>query len=393
MYRRFVTYFRQKVFDIVDWGEKSSEMNSDQFVPKVCRILSDPSIGVGYEVKDFRQRNIQSLWAGYGYISRLTLEPADATFTPNVNTVIAKCVRPRRGETGISHERKLKSYQVEAEFYRVMAPRLLETPDTVQGLFGIPTPYHVESDGNDALFLLSDLSPDYPSSPGGFSFQEACAPLGWLAAFHACFWEQTPSPGVWEEGSYWHFQTRHDEWQSMGRSWKRLQQAAPAIDQRLRGCFRDGSLPPAPQTFAHRTCVHGDPKDANIMTSRDKTKIAFYDFQYVGGGYGSRDLVYFFCAAMDSDAVEHHEEELLRLYHEQLCAKLADPTSFPFEMLLQQFELCLLDYVRFMAGWGMWGNSSWASKRAESILNRIDQGKLLTQEEYFDLIYELYPVN
>mmetsp|Transcript_18756 Transcript_18756/g.25758 ORF Transcript_18756/g.25758 Transcript_18756/m.25758 type:complete len:101 (+) Transcript_18756:1-303(+) len=99
---------------------------------------------------------------------------------------------------------------------------------------------------------------------------------------------------------------------------------------------------------------------------------------------------------MGADSVEGAgEEELLRSYHRQLTARLPGPAaeSFPFEALLAQFELCLADYTRFMAGWGMWGNSDWAERRTEQILDKIDGGTLLSsQDDYFDAVYLAYPL-
>ena len=62
---------------------------------------------------------IQELWSGYGQIVRIQLDGGMA------GTVIAKHVRlpdrtnhPRGWNSSLSHERKLKSYQVEPIWYR-----------------------------------------------------------------------------------------------------------------------------------------------------------------------------------------------------------------------------------------------------------------------------------
>ena len=61
---------------------------------------------------------IQSLWSGYGSIKRLQVKGAGAP------SVIVKLVsppssadHPRGWNTGLSHQRKLKSYQVESNWY------------------------------------------------------------------------------------------------------------------------------------------------------------------------------------------------------------------------------------------------------------------------------------
>ena len=62
---------------------------------------------------------LQALWSGYGEILRLTL--ADGAYP----SVILKHIKlptltnhPRGWNTGLSHRRKIRSYQVEARFYR-----------------------------------------------------------------------------------------------------------------------------------------------------------------------------------------------------------------------------------------------------------------------------------
>ena len=60
---------------------------------------------------------VQSLWSGYGSIKRYELEGSDDP------SVIVKHVKPDQGahprgwNTDLSHERKLKSYQVEINWY------------------------------------------------------------------------------------------------------------------------------------------------------------------------------------------------------------------------------------------------------------------------------------
>ena len=78
---------------------------------------------MGAETAEVAER-IQTLWSGYGEILRLQLTGAD------VDTVVLKRVDPptrarhRRGwTTSRSHERKLRSYQVELCWYRDWAPR------------------------------------------------------------------------------------------------------------------------------------------------------------------------------------------------------------------------------------------------------------------------------
>ena len=77
---------------------------------------------------------IQSLWSGYGAILRVTMSPAAI-----VPSAIVKHVRPKsaahhpRGWSGrTSHERKLRSYEVEQAFYSEWSPHPCEPHRTAR---------------------------------------------------------------------------------------------------------------------------------------------------------------------------------------------------------------------------------------------------------------------
>jgi len=85
----------------------------------------------------------------------------------------------------------------------------------------------------------------------------------------------------------------------------------------------------------------------------------------------------------------------LSYYHQQLLKNiceflvsgalpddLGNTEPYSLQELIQHYELSLIDYVRFMAGWGMWGNVDYAERRVLELLNVIDGGQTLTAEEY-----------
>lgn len=96
------------------------------------------------------------------------------------------------------------------------------------------------------------------------------------------------------------------------------------------------------------------------------------------------------------------EMEMLRVYHTKLNAYIRQYAStdcdtatstadvYDFTQLQKHYELSLLDYVRFMTGWGMWGNAQYAEQRVNELLDRIDGGKLLSPAAYETVIRGMY---
>ncbi|MEC7716964.1 MAG: choline kinase, partial [Planctomycetota bacterium] len=163
---------------------------------------------------------VQSLWSGYGQIVRCHL-------TESVSpSVILKHIRwpeeqgHKYGWTSDrSHQRKLKSYQVETVWYQRYATRCLDA-------CRVPDCLAVERRPDGVLLLLEDLD------SAGFAGRrqrvrdtvvDAC--LTWLANFHATFMQERPE-GLWTVGTYWHLATRPDELNALEDS--RLKVAAAA---------------------------------------------------------------------------------------------------------------------------------------------------------------------
>lgn len=88
---------------------------------------------------------------------------------------------------------------------------------------------------------------------------------------------------------------RPEELEQMGREWADLKEAARQLDRALKGFAAPNDVEP---TGLYRTLVHGDCKSENILFSEDGGRCAMYDFQYVGGGYGARDLAYLFTSSI-----------------------------------------------------------------------------------------------
>ena len=100
---------------------------------------------------------------------------------------------------------------------------------------------------------------------------------------------------------------------------------------------------------------------------------ALYDLQYVGLGLPTLDLVYFLGTSVESKLLKSlaDERELLQDYFQELQrAAEADASEYTFDKFWMHWELAIVDWCRFMAGWGFWGNDRWVERRAKEIVAR-----------------------
>jgi aminoglycoside phosphotransferase (APT) family kinase protein len=287
------------------------EPSSAQAAPRIAQLAGASSAR--------RTERIQQLWDGYGEAARYEL-----TGGP-VDSVVVKEVRPGAGR-GRSHDRKLRSYQVEQAWYGRWASRCGPA-------CRVPRALGCERADGRWLFVLEDLdAAGFPLHTPFLSDQRLAACLRWLAAFHATFLGERPS-GLWKIGTYWHLKTRPDELSAMARG--PLRDAAGAIDARLNGA-------------RFLTLVHGDAKPSNFCFSRDGRSVAAVDFQYVGGGCGMKDVAYLL-AGEDRSATKR----ALDLYFGALRRCLAggvDGAALEAEWRTL-FAWAWADFERFLAGW------------------------------------------
>ena len=96
---------------------------------------------------------IQSLWSGYGQIVRLELNGGTHSSVVLKHTKLpSSSNHPRGWNTGLSHQRKVRSYQVEAHWYQHYADHCgadCEVPDCLA----------VESGENETCLLYTSPSP------------------------------------------------------------------------------------------------------------------------------------------------------------------------------------------------------------------------------------------
>ncbi len=275
---------------------------------------------------------IQSLWSGYGRISRYEL------FGATVKTVVVKYIalnqsteHLRGWKTHFGHLRKVKSYQVETAWYKDWSQHCTEE-------CRIPAFIGSYAEDQDQWIVMEDLNSDFPRRKSELEMKEVRACLNWLANFHATFMGKEPV-GLWEIGTYWHLRTRPDEWDRLEHA--ELKAKAEAIDQALNDC-------------RYKTIVHGDAKLANFCFSECGDRVAAVDFQYVGGGCGMKDVAYFLGSCLSSQDYEKHQEALLAFYFSALKSALTS-SNIKFEELelewRRMYPFAHTDFTRFLLGW------------------------------------------
>lgn len=278
-----------------------------------------------------KEELIQTLWSGYGKILRVTLEGADWP------TAIVKLVspptqknHPRGWNTDIGHQRKLRSYQVEEAWYRHYATDLDQC--RTARFIGAAAGAHGQ------LMVMEDLDASgYHLRKQIVDLEEIKACLSWLAGFHAFYLGKAPD-GLWEEGTYWHLDTRPEEFRVMRDGV--LKRKAASIDLALKSC-------------RFRTIVHGDAKLANFCFAEDG-RVAAVDFQYVGGGCGMKDVAYFLGSCLDEDGCAQFEKELLNHYFDVFreAAELGEQECAQLEHEWRGlYPMAWADFTRFLEGW------------------------------------------
>ena len=328
---------------------------------------------------------IQTLWSGYGEIARLRLYDAA------IDTVVAKTValpkaaeHPRGWNTERSHQRKIRSYQVECKWYTAFAAQC-------DASCRVPACLGALEDNDQFVMVLEDLDAagfsgrlDYASDVSEQAmhlYVRAC--IDWLAHFHARFLQVKPQ-GLWAEGSYWHLATRPDEFAALPSD--NLKRYAAAIDSQLSMC-------------RWQTLIHGDAKLANFCFADaffdsagnrsvddlvdEAPLVAAVDFQYVGAGCGMKDLAYFISSCYEEADCERLAPKLLDDYFCALRKALEQYnkglSSHELDDLEQEwralYPLAWTDFYRFLKGWSPahWKLHTYSEKIARQTLSQLQK--------------------
>lgn len=330
-------------------------MTPDIFIKRQCKART---------VK--REEVIQSLWSGYGEVIRYSLTGNDS-----VSFVIAKhCSiplevdHPKGWHSNHGHQRKVRSYEAEQNWYRNWASRC-HISARVALCYG---DFYDEHTGQ-RLTLLEDLDgAGYSDRYNGYNCDYLISCINWLAAFHASFIYQNPPlewpRGLWSKGTYWHLDTRQEEWSTMAEG--ELKSAAAELAKYLdQACFK--------------TLVHGDAKVANFCFSPLDNRVAAVDFQYIGGGVGVQDLVYLLGSALSESELAENLDYLLEHYFSELGRELmaqGESQAFAQEVIEEWqylFPIAWADFHRFIMGWSPTHpkNTPFSQKITEQALNQL----------------------
>ncbi|KAF2635542.1 hypothetical protein P280DRAFT_473790, partial [Massarina eburnea CBS 473.64] len=281
---------------------------------------------------------LQSLWAGYGQICRITATPkpppssgstsrTNSTSASNISpphdpqSFILKLIAPPSTTTTTSsegHIRKILSYQVEQYFYTTLAPKLPPSIPTAQVLASMN---EAHADGTITIAtILSDLKQNYPVAGEKrevLTPVQVHAALDWLADFHGFWWsrvgdmdyrtlvrppleevhrddDDAPRKTVWLNGGYTYLATRLSEYTTLTHNhsseWRRpLTQATReqvSVSELIASILVPTEKGSGSVSAEYMTLLHGDVKSENLFTSADGKTVVFYDFQYTGLGLG-----------------------------------------------------------------------------------------------------------
>ncbi|KAL4875213.1 hypothetical protein BJY04DRAFT_224290 [Aspergillus karnatakaensis] len=373
---------------------------------------------------------LQRLWAGYGQIcavtAKATTDKAAAELdklcglnSGKVGTtypLILKLISPpNTSAAGEGHLRKMFSYEVEQYFYTDLVPLLgddiavakcLASTRDMEGKEG-----EEELQGLMAMIIV-DLRTKYPVAGGkrsALSRTQVYAALDWLATFHGRSWgilndelegyvlpplkenEKRNAGGkrttdtVWLNGGYTYLATRREEYASLvedtDSEWSEAFCTPP------KGCSlsiaEQAALMLTPYGSPLESLIHGDVKSENLFTTTNGDAVAFFDFQYVGRGLGVCDLAKLFTCSVPlnmlvdsgtSDPLPEKlamcdgERKLLEYYRKQLLQE-SNSDFYSWSMFERHWNTALVDWCRFQASWGFWGNTEWLEARVRHILS------------------------
>lgn len=382
-----------------------------QSQPEIQRVATELLASKGLRL--ISCNSVQTLWAGYGHICQIK---ASSNNTGALQSLIFKYVSPPSSKNNKNvhspaegHIRKILSYQVEQYFYTSLAPEMSKEIAVASCLAGVST---VAQGASTTGMVMDDLRESFPvagEKRAELNDTQVYAALQWLANFHGFWWSRAgevrraarvrpplehfkqhksaelgPQTGVWLNGGYTYLATRRKEYDELkmdeDSEWSSalcepVGSGGASVAELAAGLLSSSAA------RGYQTLIHGDVKSENLFTTIKGDAVAFFDFQYVGLGFGVCDLAKLFTCSVplsmlvdDDEALptastlemQQGEETLLRKYHDQL--QRTSGKRYDWSLFLRHWETALVDWLRFQASWGFWGNSGWLQARVRSIL-------------------------
>ena len=300
-----------------------------------------------------KSSHIQSLWSGYGSIDKWSSINGDSIIVKHIK-LPTRIDHPHGWNSDVGHKRKIQSYKVEQEWY-LKYVHLLNENCRIPKLLG-----ESEIDG-EMILVLEDLDKSgYPIRLGNISELQIHSCVRWLANLHGQFISHKAT-GLWDFGSYWCLATRQEELERMEDS--QLKAFAKSIDFKLNEC-------------KFQTILHGDAKVANFCFSKDESKVAAVDFQYVGKGCGMKDLIYFMSSCLDGSECEKKESEILEVYFKEINNYLPSNEAILLEKEWRSmYKYAWADFNRFLKGWspGHWKMNDYVEEITKEVLDELKQ--------------------
>lgn len=271
--------------------------------------------------------------------------------------------------------------------------------------------------------LLTDLRPAFPvagEKRATLTETQVYAALEWLAGFHGHWWSHKDVSGgigrredllrpplehlarhgdavvrsddgtegsasVWLNGGYTYLATRRKEYAGLSEDEDSEWSAALCHPVEAAGESSIAELvarvlaPKGDSATAgqYQTLIHGDVKSENLFTNKAGDRVAFFDFQYVGLGLGVCDLAKLFTCSVpramlggrrgyQKQPMDAGEEKMLSHYLDRL--RCVSGKDYVWDIFIRHWETALVDWLRFQASWGFWGNTEWLEARVRSIL-------------------------
>lgn len=293
---------------------------------QIQSLLNEPDIVLTEQV--------QSLWSGYGQIVRCKNNKSGQRYIVKVIAPESASVHPRGWNTSTSHQRKIKSYQVEASFYKGYA-----------GFTNIhcKTPELIESKiSNDfTLLVMEDLdAAGFSVRKGEADWHSLSIAIRWLAYFHAKFMGNSAKE-LWQIGTYWYLNTRLDELSVM-----------PECDYKTYAQVIDKKL----NNAKFQTLVHGDAKFENLCFHQNGDDVAAVDFQYIGRGSGVKDLAYLVGSCLSEEKLIEYDALILIEYLTHIKQAFNEYNiSVDVDALTKEtielYPVAWADFYRFLLGW------------------------------------------